>query len=100
MSNLETLIDETGPFAAGGDEITLADLTLYPTFLYFTYFLPKVFKWPDVFAEKPKLRRWFRHMRPLPMCQRLEDELLPYIQKKPVADIIAETRDDRYQWVY
>merc|ERR1719424_944998 len=40
-----------GPYCAGED-ITEADLALYPTFLFFTFMLPKVFGWEKVLEDR------------------------------------------------
>ena len=43
-----------------GDQLTLADMTLFPTLVFFLFFTPRVFGWAAdaVFYKRPKLRRW------------------------------------------
>lgn len=55
-----------GDFLAG-PEITLADLTWYPTCVFMEYLLPRVFKW-QLFGDNdtthsptPSLAKWYKH---------------------------------------
>uniref|UniRef100_A0A7S1MGU6 Glutathione transferase n=1 Tax=Alexandrium catenella TaxID=2925 RepID=A0A7S1MGU6_ALECA len=51
-----------GPYLCGG-QLTLADLTWFPTTIFMEFMLPRVFGWPDVFREHegpfPALARWW-----------------------------------------
>ena len=58
---LETALDAEGPYVAGA-ELCAADAALFPTFVFYTHMLPKRFGWADVFADKPRLRRWWDAM--------------------------------------
>ena len=58
---LETTLDAAGPFVAGS-ELCAADAALFPTFVFYTHMLPRRFGWADVFADKPRLRRWWDTM--------------------------------------
>ena len=58
---LETALDADGPFVAG-KELCGADAALFPTFVFYTHMLPRRFGWTDVFADKPRLRRWWDAM--------------------------------------
>ena len=52
----------------GGTELTLADLTLFPTFVFLCFYMPRVFGWDEdngssptgkgVFYKRPHLRDW------------------------------------------
>jgi len=55
---LEAVLCPAGPFAAGGERTT-ADAALFPTFCFYTFILPRVFGWADVFAGRPRLARWW-----------------------------------------
>jgi hypothetical protein len=39
--------------------MTTGDSALFPTFVFFTYILPRYFGWSDVFAGRPKLAAWW-----------------------------------------
>ena len=52
-----------------------ADLALYPTFIFLTTMLPKVFGWPPVLESRPKLRAWFAEVDKLPAAQRVRAEV-------------------------
>ena len=52
-----------------------ADLALYPTFIFMTTMLPKVFGWPPVLDSRPKLKAWFDEVDKLPAAQRVKAEV-------------------------
>ena len=57
-----------GPYLLGDDQMTLADLTWFPTFVFMEYMLPKVFGWPEIFDPAaatafPRLAGWYVHCR-------------------------------------
>lgn len=58
LNFVEAALDEAGPFAAG-QELSTGDAALFPTFCFYTFILPRVFGWKDVFAGRPKLARWW-----------------------------------------
>ena len=87
-----------GPWLCGST-VSLADLTLFPTFVYFCFYLPEVFKWPDVFHNRPTLRAWYTSMpKKLEAAARVQADL----QATLVADqrIVQETSDTEYKWIY
>jgi hypothetical protein len=43
--------------------MTTGDSALFPTFVFFTYILPRYFGWKDVFAGRPKLAAWWGLMQ-------------------------------------
>jgi hypothetical protein len=43
--------------------MTTGDSALFPTFVFFTYILPRYFGWRDVFAGRPKLAAWWALMQ-------------------------------------
>ena len=91
------------PFFCGG-QMTLADLTVYPTFVFFRFMLPHVFRWPDVFHGRPKLRQWVADMEQDPHVRTVQVQLQATLDAKAAAGwfeaIIAETRDPAYKWQY
>ena len=48
-----------------GDQLTLADLTWFPTCVFMEFMLPRVFGWPQLFDPPatpfPHLARWYVH---------------------------------------
>eukprot|EP00803_Ostreobium_quekettii_P001512 evm.model.scf_274.9 EVM.evm.TU.scf_274.9 scf_274:67867-68637(-) len=46
-----------------GEEKTLADAALFPTFVFFGFILPSVFGWEGVFKGRPRLAGWWEVMR-------------------------------------
>lgn len=51
-----------GPYLAGA-QLTIADMTWYPTAIFMEFMLPRVFGWPAIFYETdhfPKLTAWFQ----------------------------------------
>ena len=58
---LEATLHPTGPYAAGG-QLTTADAALFPTCVFWTNILPAVYGWPDVFARRPRMARWWAAM--------------------------------------
>uniref|UniRef100_A0A0G4I7Z5 GST C-terminal domain-containing protein n=1 Tax=Chromera velia CCMP2878 TaxID=1169474 RepID=A0A0G4I7Z5_9ALVE len=62
-----------GPYLCG-EQLSLADLTLFPTFCYINFLLPRVFDWPDPFYRSPFLGRWFRFLSSLGPQSETESE--------------------------
>jgi len=90
-----------GPWLSGSAP-SLADLTWFPTFCFFCFYLPQLFRWPDVFHERPSLKAWFAHMTAeLPGAQRVHGQLQQALLKKGIdEDIVKETEDTTFKWVY
>ncbi len=125
LDNLEDLL--RGPFFAGARP-SLADLTVWPTIVVFVFLAPRVYAWEPtaVFHNRPKLRQWFeKEMKGESSAvtrrdgdaataslrravqrsiSRVEDELVRSLQMKEssgmLEEIIAETRDCTYKWIY
>ena len=51
-----------GPYMIG-ERMSTADAALFPHFVFMTEFLPRYFRWPDVFHDRPKLRQWWEAVR-------------------------------------
>lgn len=101
---LEALLH--GPFFCGGG-VTLCDLAVYPTIVFFHFFAPRVYDWHPtaVFHGRPKLARWFDEWMPSlgPYVSQVREELERAQQAKGPAildEIRAETVDASFKWVY
>jgi len=93
-----------GPFFCG-DDVSLADLTVFPTVIFFLFFTPRVFGWEDgaVFHGRPRLKYWFEEgMIALPAARRVHDEVTTALLKKEpyLEEIREEAKDSQYKWVY
>ena len=101
---LESLL--RAPFFCGASP-SLADLTIYPTVVFFVFFAPRVFDWEDgaVFHGRPKLAAWFEHTMPTlsPHVLRVRTELEAAQRAKGRAvldEIRQEATDPSFKWVY
>ena len=100
---LESLL--RGPFFCG-EALSLADFSVYPTILFFTFYMPRVFGWREdaVFHARPRLADWFHEMGAVAATAKVRDELLATVYAKErsgiLTEIIAETKDPTYKWVY
>lgn len=100
-----------------GTSLSLADITLFPTFVYFLKLLEPVFGWEEgPWRNRPRLKQWFFGMMGadandeaslLPAAKafrRVHDELAAAIDDKiargAVAEIQQEIKDDKYQWKF
>ena len=72
---LETLASRSdGPFLLGS-ELTFADCTWFPSFIFMTFILPRYFGWGDVFANKPRLAVWWAATNAHPAGERVFGEV-------------------------
>ncbi|MDA8539150.1 glutathione S-transferase family protein [bacterium] len=59
----------SGPFLLGDSQLTLADLTWFPTFVFMEFMLPRIFGWPEIFQPDtagnpfPRLAAWYTYCR-------------------------------------
>lgn len=92
-----------GPFVCG-KEISFGDGALLPTFVFFTYILPRHFGWNSVFTNRPKLAAWWDAVSADPEGARVINEMIRGLevwestdrwQKMGVADQVA---DKSLQW--
>jgi glutathione S-transferase len=58
----------TGPYLCG-ESITTADIAAFPHFVFMSFMLPRFFAWPDVFAGRTKLERWWSLIQKQPQVQ-------------------------------
>eukprot|EP00670_Eutreptiella_braarudii_P003286 CAMPEP_0174297490 /NCGR_PEP_ID=MMETSP0809-20121228/51179_1 /TAXON_ID=73025 ORGANISM="Eutreptiella gymnastica-like, Strain CCMP1594" /NCGR_SAMPLE_ID=MMETSP0809 /ASSEMBLY_ACC=CAM_ASM_000658 /LENGTH=257 /DNA_ID=CAMNT_0015401309 /DNA_START=42 /DNA_END=812 /DNA_ORIENTATION=- len=91
-----------GPYFVGS-AMTLADLTLYPTFVFFVMMLPLAFRWPDVFHGRPKLCAWMGEMEKNAHVQMVKRQILDAWEPKLRGEgdfdaIIEETKDSSFKW--
>ena len=92
-----------GPFVCG-KEISYGDGALLPTFVFFTYILPRHFGWNSVFTNRPKLAAWWDAVSADPEGARIIKEMNGGLeawesndrwQKTGVSDQVA---DKSLQW--
>jgi len=96
-----------GPFLAGQD-VTLADVTWYPTCLLLEYFLPTVFGWLEIFHEQdyfPKLTLWFERLTKYgPEFGNLRKDIWNFWESMDAIgqyDLIKEeTKDKNFKWIF
>lgn len=92
-----------GPFVAGS-EISYADAALFPTFVFFVDILPRHFGWQSVFAERPKLQRWWEAVQADPEATRVIAEMRTGLESWEAAKrwettgIAQQVADGSYNW--
>jgi len=71
----------TGPFLVGS-EVSLADLTWFPTAVFMEFMLPHVFQWPDIFDPAvtpfPSLATWYAQIRQQPHFAQVHTDIWGY----------------------
>lgn len=95
-----------GPYMAG-EELSVADMTWYPTCIFMEFMLPKVFSWPEVFREAehfPKLSAWFSRLSEDPVFASTRQEIWDFwVQKEAEGQfdsIRNELFDPGFKWKY
>lgn len=95
-----------GPYLAGA-ELTMADMTWFPTTIFMEFMLPRVFGWPQVFRETehfPKLAAWFAKLEGDPVFIKVRQDIWDFwVQKEKEGQfesIKDELKDPAYKWVY
>lgn len=91
-----------GPYLCG-PQLTLADLTWYPTTIFMEFMLPKVFGWPDVFRQKdgpfPNLAKWWTKVTEEAAFSKVRKEIYEYWEemesKGQFKPIMAEVAADK-----
>ena len=82
-----------GPHLLGA-QLTLADLTWFPTCVFMEYMLPAVFGWPQLFDPKattpaptpfPSLARWYAAMREEPAFASVRADIWEYWEQMDAA---------------
>lgn len=91
----------------GGERVTHADMTWYPTVIFMEFMLPRVFGWPQLFHETvhfPKLTKWFGHCSKDPIFAKVHEEIWNFWLAKeadgqfdPIKD---EIKDPNFKWKY
>ena len=101
---LESLM--RGPYFCGARQ-SLADLAVYPTMVFFAFYPQRVFGWAEdaLWHGRPKLRAWYETAMPAhAAARRVHDELLETLHAKAASgildEIVEETRDPAFKWVY
>lgn len=85
LTNIELQVDTfrklrpqsaSGPFLCGR-EISVADVTLFPTLIFCTFMLPQFFGWQEGEFMGPHLSVWYKHMSEKePLGQEVHAEML------------------------
>ena len=105
-----------GPHLLGA-ELTLADLTWFPTCVFMEFMLPRVFGWPALFDPQathpaptpfPALAAWFTAMqRETAAFRSVRADILHYWEQleaagqfQPIIDEIAENTDPTLKFTY
>jgi len=95
-----------GPYLAG-PQITLADMTWYPTTIFMEFMLPRVFGWPQVFKDSnhfPKLVEWFALLGKNEIFVDCRKDIWDFWAQKEqegqFESIKGELTDSKYKWVY
>lgn len=66
-----------------GEQLTLADLTWFPTAVFMEFMLPRVFGWPQLFSSDastpfPKLAGWYERLRGQPAFAAVHADIWAY----------------------
>ncbi len=59
-----------------GEEISLADITLYPTITFCNYMLPQYFKWNQEDYLGPRLQSWYYKFSDFTQVKKVQNEIL------------------------
>ena len=75
--------------------------------VFFSFYPARVFAWAEhaIFHDRPKLRHWYEvHMPAHAAARRVRDELMETLHAKEKSgildEIVEETRDVAFKWVY
>merc|ERR1719343_4898 len=70
-----------GPYLVG-DQLTLADMTWFPTTIFMEFMLPRVFGWPDLFRETegpfPAIAKWWTKISQEPAFAKVRQDIWEY----------------------
>jgi len=108
---LEANISEEGPWMMG-EQLTLADMTWWPTSIFMEYMLPRVYGWPDIFnvpeAGFPRLCKWAAQCKTMDIFTKVRQDIWDFWvvkdnagQFKPIIAEVAESKQqdgDLYKW--
>ncbi len=89
--------------------LTLADMTWFPTLVFMEFMLPRVFGWPDLFADGapqlPRVAAWYQRLqREHPEFAEVREEIWGFWAQKHAdgqfVEIVNETKDPAYNWAF
>ena len=92
-----------GPYVCG-EEISYADGALLPTFVFYTWILPRHFGWESVFTDRPKLEAWWKAVSADPEAARVIGEMHAGLQAWEDNDrwnktgVAEQVQDINYNW--
>ena len=73
---------KSGYLCGGNDnEISLADVTLFPTAVFLMFMLPTFFQWKNEDVLGPRLTKWYNFMLTVPYIKKVYDEMIPPLVK-------------------
>ena len=106
LNVLEEIAGRTRGVYIAGEEASDADASLFPTFVFMEFLLPKFFGWHDVFANRPNLRAWYSAMMTDPDAKAVRDEVRGGLEAWVVAGrfekvgVVADVADTSFTWAY
>jgi len=86
-----------------GEQLSLADLTWFPTCVFMEFMLPKVFDWPHLFDPRatdpaptpfPSLARWYDRLQNTPAFSETRDDIWGYWEKMEAAGQFEPIRQE------
>lgn len=99
----ESNVDQ--PFMLG-DTISGADATLFPTFTFMNFMLPKFFGWESIFVGRPKLQAWWAAISSNAEAAKVIEEIESCLDRWEKGDrwnklgITEQIKDTSYTWSY
>merc|ERR550525_641320 len=79
LSWLDSMV--VGPYLVG-EQLTLADLTWFPTTIFMEFMLPRVFGWPDIFrgleGPLPAVARWWTKISEEPAFKEVRQQIFEF----------------------
>jgi len=98
---------DASPFLVG-DQMTLADMTWFPTTIFMEFLLPRVFGWHDIFNEGgtfPKFTKWFTHLRQDPVFESCRQDIWEYWETMEAEGQFEPIKEElkakpHYKWNY
>jgi glutathione S-transferase len=98
-------VHDDGPFVCGSQPC-FADAALFPTYVFLERILPRYFGWDDVFAERPRTKKWFHAMCADAGGERVLGEIRAGLDdwhdagRWETTGVLEAVKDDRFTWKY
>ena len=97
--------EDDGPFVCGSQPC-FADAALFPTYVFLERILPRYFGWDDVFAKRPRTKKWFHAMCADAGGERVLGEIRAGLDdwhdagRWETTGVLEAVKDDRFTWKY